>query len=217
MTNILYSFRRCPYAMRARLAIAASGQTVQLREIVLKHKPAEMLAISPKGTIPVLQLSDGNIIDESLDIMLWALKLNDPLGLLKAELGQDMALIKQNDQEFKPWLDKYKYADRHPQLSQADYCNKACEFLNELETRLTQHTYLAGTQLSLADLAIAPFIRQFAMVDSIWFENAPFPLVRSWLNDILTSALFKSIMKKYPTWLESGQGFSFPDPEQATA
>ncbi|MFO6422464.1 glutathione S-transferase [Motilimonas sp. KMU-193] len=215
MTNILYSFRRCPYAMRARLAIAASGQRVQLREIVLKHKPPEMLAISPKGTIPVLQLESGAVIDESLDIMLWALQQEDPLGLLKVSLNDDMALIKQNDQDFKPWLDKYKYADRHPELSQADYLANACEFIAQLESGLTEHRYLTGKQLSLADLAIAPFIRQFAMVDSKWFETAPYPLVRNWLNSMISSELFKSIMKKYPTWLESGQAFSFP--EQPTA
>ncbi|MCE2570439.1 glutathione S-transferase [Motilimonas eburnea] len=215
MTPILYSFRRCPYAMRARLAIAASHQVVQLREIVLKHKPQEMLAISPKGTIPVLQLSTGEVIDESLDIMLWALHRSDPLTLVKNELSTDMALIKQNDHDFKPWLDKYKYADRHPELSQRDYQDKACEFIDALESNLSKHQYLTGDQLSLADLAIAPFIRQFTMVDSKWFDNAPYPLLRRWLNDILNSALFKSAMKKYPTWLESGQTFNFPESSTA--
>lgn len=214
MPHILYSFRRCPYAMRARLAIAYSQQRVQLREIMLKEKPAHMLQLSSKGTVPVLQLSCGKVLDESLDIMVWAIAQNDPQQwLLAGQLQNMLALIDENDYEFKHWLDRYKYADRFPQYSESYYREQCEEFLLNLETRLSQQRYLFTEQISLADMAIFPFIRQFAGVDKAWFDGSGYLNVQRWLTELVNSALFQGIMRKYPTWLESEQQYLFPENE----
>ena len=213
MRPILYSFRRCPYAMRARLAIAVSEQKVQLREIVLKNKPAELLAISPNKTIPVLQLGkngDQQVLYESLEIMVWALSQHDPEQWLDAPLEEMFLLIDENDYEFKPWLDKYKYADRFPEHNEAYYRDQAEDFLMLLENRLNNNTYLFSDHITLADMAIFPFIRQFASVDKIWFEQSPYLQVQQWLTRLIKCDLFMACMKKYPTWLESGEEFLFP-------
>ena len=212
MPALLYSFRRCPYAMRARLAIAASGQTVLLREIELKHKPEAMLAISPKGTVPVLQLNDGRVIAESIDIMHWALDLSDPLKLLPTDTRLMDRWINTNDREFKGWLDRYKYADRHPEHDEAYYRQQACVFIEQIEQQLASTPFLMGDNQTMVDLAIAPFIRQFSMVDSRWFAQAPYPKLRAWLDAFIQSNLFASVMKKYPTWLNSNESFVFPEP-----
>ncbi|PKH01729.1 glutathione S-transferase [Psychromonas sp. MB-3u-54] len=211
MPNTLYSFRRCPYAIRARLALTVSSQSVFLREILLKNKPAEMLALSSKGTVPVLQLSDGTVVDESLDIMVWALARRDPDGWLQGNLTEMLNLIDENDVEFKDWLDKYKYADRFPEHSAHYYREHAEDFLMQLENRLSNSPYLFGQQISLADMAILPFIRQFAGVDKDWFEQSAYPFLKVWLADFINSPLFTSVMKKYPIWLESEQQTSFPE------
>ncbi len=187
---ILYSFRRCPYAMRARMALRYSGVPVQIREVSLKAKPADMLAASPKGTVPVLVLED-RVIDESLDIMRWALACNDPDGWLAAD-GE--ALIAHNDGSFKQALNRYKYADRYPDQPMAYYREQGCEFLQVLEARLQASHWLCGERLGLADIAIAPFIRQFRGVDLEWFGQAPYPRVREWVEAIIESNLFKAIM-----------------------
>lgn len=214
MLPILYSFRRCPYAMRARLAIAISEQKVQLREIVLKHKPAELLAISPNKTIPVLQLGGTEdhqqVLNESLEIMVWALSQHDPEQWLNAPLKEMLLLIDENDYEFKPWLDKYKYADRFPEHNEAYYRDQTEDFLMALEQRLNNHSYLFANHITLADMAIFPFIRQFAGVDQEWFEQSPYLQVQHWLKTLIENDLFSACMKKYPTWLESGEEFSFP-------
>lgn len=213
MLPILYSFRRCPYAMRARLAIAISEQKVQLREIVLKNKPVELLAISPNKTIPVLQLGekdDQQVLHESLEIMVWALSLNDPEQWLNAPLQEMLLLIDNNDYEFKPWLDKYKYADRFPEHNEVYYRDQAEDFLMLLEKRLNNNTYLFSNHITLADMAIFPFIRQFASVDRKWFEQSPYLQVQQWLTTLMNCDLFTACMKKYPTWLESGEEISFP-------
>lgn len=210
MTHTLYSFRRCPYAMRARLAIAYSQQQVQLREIILKNKPAEMLAISSKGTVPVLQLSNGKVLDESLDIMAWALSHNDPDNWLASDLNQMLSLIDENDFEFKTWLDRYKYADRFPEFKESYYRDQCEDFLIKLEQRLTISQYLFSNQLSLADIAIFPFIRQFASVDTQWFQQTPYQNVKNWLDELINSENFHRIMHKYPTWIESKQEQTFP-------
>lgn len=202
---ILYSFRRCPYAMRARLAIAYARQQVELREIVLKNKPQQMLTISPKGTVPVLQLADGTVLEESRDVMLWALHLHDPDALLAHEPSAGTAaLLDENDDEFKYWLDRYKYADRYPELSAQDYRAKGCAFLNKLEQRLEHSAYLCGEQLRIADIAIMPFVRQFAMVDKNWLDGAPYPAVQAWLNGLITGEMFTKMMKKHAPW-QQGQ------------
>jgi len=211
MPNTLYSFRRCPYAMRARLAIAISHQQVTLREIILKHKPQEMLAISAKGTVPVLQLADGTVLEESLDIMHWSLQKSDPQDWLNGDLLAMLKLIDENDVKFKYWLDRYKYAPRFPDNSEQFYREQGEQFLMALETRLSQHPYLFGEQVRLADMAIFPFVRQFAGVDKAWFAQSPYPQLRCWLANLSNSSLFDSIMQKYPQWLDSGKEITFPD------
>lgn len=198
---ILYSYRRCPYAMRARMALHYAGIKVEIREIALRDKPKHMLAVSPKGTVPVLVLPDGNVIDESLDIMAWALAQNDPdTWLTDNSLLQ--ALLSENDGSFKQALDQYKYASRFPEQTGEHYRQQGELFLAKLETLLTNHRYLLSDNLTQADIAIFPFIRQFSMVDSAWFATSPYPRLRSWLEDLVASTLFENIMKKYPTWIE---------------
>ncbi|CED71919.1 putative glutathione S-transferase [Aliivibrio wodanis] len=206
--TILYSFRRCPYAMRARLGLALSEKSVQLREIILKHKPEAMIQASPKGTVPVLIEKDGHVVDESLDIMKWALEGSQ---LLKSATSTMHLLIKENDEVFKGWLDKYKYADRYPEHSEVYYREQGEIFLEKLERQLTDSNRLFSNEYSFADLAILPFIRQFAFVDINWFTNSKYQNVYRWLTAFIESELFLSVMRKYPTWLESNQEFIFPE------
>ena len=203
---LLYSFRRCPYAMRARLALAVSGVNYELREVSLKSKPAEMLTASPKGTVPVLVLPNGQVIDESLDIMRWALAQNDPDGWLNPALGDMLVMIAGNDGEFKNALDRYKYPNRYPQGSGGDAKAfalaqrfDAASWLQTLEPRLSQG-WLFGNQPSLADMATLPFVRQFAHTDAVWFESQYWPMLRDWLARFEASALFESVMEKSKPW-----------------
>ncbi|WP_394203725.1 glutathione S-transferase [Shewanella waksmanii] len=209
---ILYSFRRCPYAMRARLGLLLGKQQVQLREIILKYKPQAMLDASPKGTVPVLILNSGEVIDESLDIMLWSLQQHDPDNLLlagtpKQELAQ--ALIATNDNQFKPWLDKYKYADRHPEHDESYYRQQGESFIAQLESLLRKQDNLLGSSASIADFAIFPFIRQFAHVDRNWFFAADYPNVQRWLTAHINSEIFTQAMQKYPQWLDDPSVITF--------
>lgn len=210
---LLYSFRRCPYAMRARLALYASGMLVELREVVLRDKPNELRALSSKATVPVLVAPDGQVIDESIDIMLWALRQSDPGDWLVSDFQLPdveqqgvglhqaaMSLISENDGQFKHWLDRYKYADRFPKYPASYYREQAEVFIAQLEQRLTRHSYLVCAQLSLADIAIFPFIRQFAHVDKAWFDQALYPRVQGWLAGLLASPRFIDVMAKYPQW-----------------
>lgn len=191
--HVLYSFRRCPYAMRARMALRYSGVPLTTVEVSLKAKPVEMLALSPKGTVPVLVCADGRVIEQSLDIMRWALAKKDPDNWL----GPDSAaLIEENDHVFKTHLDRYKYAIRYPEQPMEHYRAQGEQFLQHLEDLLGHAPYLAGDRLSLADVALAPFIRQFAHVDREWFDQAPYPYLRVWLELFLASALFTSVMAK---------------------
>jgi len=211
---ILYSFRRCPYAMRARLAIAISGISVEHREVVLKDKPQAMLDVSPKGTVPVLITPTGQVIDESIDIMYWALEQSDPMHwLIGAPVQQAIttALIIQNDQPFKHFLDRYKYADRYPDNTERYYRQQAEITLDALEQKLTQNGCLLTDHITLADMALLPFIRQFAFVDKAWFDSAPYPKIQAWLNQFLTSALFESIMVKLPAWQPNDSRVYFPE------
>lgn len=209
---VLYSFRRCPYAMRARLALVASGQRCELREVALKNKPADMLAASPKGTVPVLVAEDGAVLEQSLDVMLWALRRSDPHGWLQPETGtlQDMlTLVAACDDDFKPQLDRYKYPDRH-----ADGGEPARErggaFLLDLEARLSASPQLAGNHAALADAALMPFVRQFAMVDAAWFGAQPWPRLQAWLSGWTASELFERAMHKYEPWKPGEAGVDFP-------
>lgn len=195
--TILYSFRRCPYAMRARIAIAQSGLQVELREVVLSDKPQSLLELSPKATVPVLITVDNKIIDESLDIMLWALQQSDPDNWLNTI---NHTLLNNNDGPFKQWLDRYKYADRYPEHTQQFYRQQGEQTLAILEQLLTDSTFLSGDTVTLTDIAIFPFIRQFVAVEQDWFEYAPYPKIRLWLDYFLTSKLFKLTMYKYSPW-----------------
>ena len=199
---ILYSFRRCPYAIRARLALKASGAQVVLREVVLRSKPAALVAISPKATVPVLHLSDGTVIDQSLDIMRWALARNDPQAWVRAEEAEDAAAwIDLNDGLFKQALDRYKYAPRHADRPAGAYRDEAAALMLEpLNTRLANHRFLLSDTPSLADMAIVPFVRQFAAVDEAWFDGAPLQELRTWLTTLSNSPLFTSVMAKYAPW-----------------
>ncbi|WP_341668764.1 glutathione S-transferase [Alcaligenes sp. SDU_A2] len=221
---ILYSFRRCPYAMRARLAIAVSGTACQLREVVLRDKPESLLQASPKGTVPVVVTTDGKVIAESLDIMRWALTRNDPGRWLQPEQGdasEMLALIGYNDSDFKRDLDRYKYPDRHTHQDDftdaADYAARyrvsAAQWLLELDARLAKHGYLMGSRPCLADMAIAPFVRQFAQVDRDWFDAQPWPALSAWLVDWLASPLLARIMHKYPAWTPESELVRFPPQE----
>lgn len=189
--------------MRARMAIWAAHIAVEVREISLREKPAHLLQISPKGTVPVLQLVDGTVIEQSLDIMRWALTQQDPQGWLHASPEAVDALIGLNDGAFKQALDRYKYPERYPALSQSEYRAQGELFLQTLETALTQHAFLLGDQASLADVAIFPFIRQFAAVDAAWFAHSPYPQLRAWLAGWLDSALFAQIMQKFPAYIQT--------------
>lgn len=210
---VLYSFRRCPYAMRARMAIAASGQRCELREVVLRDKPAELLAASPKGTVPMLVDVDGTVIDQSLDIMLWALRRNDPEGWLHpaaATLPEMLALIAECDGEFKRHLDGYKYPERHPGIDSGAHRTQGALFLMRLDAQLQLTPCLHGNHVALADMAVAPFVRQFAQVDAAWFEAQPWPRLRAWLASRLGLPLFARVMGKYPPWRTGARGVDFP-------
>lgn len=201
---ILYSFRRCPYAMRARLALYASNTTYEHREVVLRNKPEQLLQASPKGTVPVLITADDNVIDESLEIMLWSLRNNDPMDLLFKKdpnlLNSMLELIRQNDNEFKPLLDRYKYPNRYELISGDSARDDAVIWLNKLDNMLSQRAYLFGNQIRLADFAIAPFVRQFAHVDRDWFFSQNWSNLIRWLNGFLNSEYFENIMQKHKPW-----------------
>jgi glutathione S-transferase len=209
---VLYSFRRCPYAMRARLALVASGQACELREVALKNKPAEMLAASPKGTVPVLLTEDGTVLEQSLDLMLWALQRSDPQRWLQPATGtlEDMrALIAACDGDFKRQLDRYKYPERHADGGEPAR-ERGAQFLRGLEARLSASAHLAGGHATLADAALMPFVRQFAMVDAAWFDSQPWPRLQAWLAGWTSSALFERAMHKYAPWKSGEAGIDFP-------
>lgn len=205
---ILYSFRRCPYAMRARLALLVSGTECELREVKLSAKPAEMIAASPKGTVPVLVLPDGRVIDESLEIMRWALGRNDPLQWLGSE---DTALIAANDGPFKHHLDRYKYAHRHAS-DPAEHRAAGMGQLELLDVRLAAHAQLCGTAMRFTDAALMPFVRQFAEADRPWFDAQPVPHVQRWLASHLASPLFQAIMVPFTPWIRGDTPVLFGPP-----
>ncbi|MEZ7847828.1 MAG: glutathione S-transferase [Polaromonas sp.] len=212
---VLYSFRRCPYAMRARLALAISGQACELREVVLKTKPAELLEASAKASVPVLVLPSGEVIDQSLDIMRWALRLNDPAQWLSAQPEQAahvQALIDDCEQTFKQHLDRYKYPNRYDGAVALQHRAAAADWLTQLAQQLSAEGWLLGPAASLADMAIAPFVRQFAQTDPHWFEQQDWPTLQTWLKRIVSSGLFESVMHKYPAWESGTAGPLFPTP-----
>ena len=213
---LLYSFRRCPYAIRARLAIVYSGIPVELREVVLRDKPASLRAYSAKATVPVLVLSEQQVIDESLDIIDFCLSLNDPAGWLsdlsRSQQLEARALIKENDGFFKDHLDRYKYPDRQSDTENngSDDRDLAMIFLAKLDQRLGKSAYLMGEKSSIADIAIFPFVRQFAFVDKSWFDQTALQYLKRWLEQWLQSPLFEQVMKKYPAWMSGDELTVFP-------
>lgn len=210
---ILYSFRRCPYAMRARIALTLNQISVEIRELILKNKPAEMLQASPKGTVPVLITTDGQVIEESLEVMDYAVT-HGTNSTLKAPTNEELALITENDNVFKANLDKYKYFDRFPEHTQQDYRAHGEVFLQQLEQRLTDQKFLVGNTQSYSDIAIFPFIRQFAHVDKAWFDNADYPHLKKWLDSFLQSNAFLNVMKKIPCWQTGDAPTYFPFSEE---
>ena len=202
---VLYSYRRCPYAMRARMALRYAGIDAEIREIELRNKPLHMIQLSPKATVPVLLLESGEVLEESLDIMRWALQQRDADGwrLPGDQEKRDAmeALILVNDREFKQALDRYKYPERYPEFPVENYRQQGEVFLHMLEDHLLVSACLFGDALSMADIAIFPFIRQFAGVDSAWFNDAPYPRLRGWLEARVQSTLFTDVMQKNPVWI----------------
>ena len=212
--HILYSFRRCPYAIRARLAILTSGINVEIREVTLNAKPPALLRISSKATVPVLITADERIIDESIDIMNWALNQSDPEKWLPSDTKEEQLtseLTYVNDQTFKHFLDRYKYSDRYPENSELYYRQQAELTLINLEYNLTQNIYLVSNRLTVADVALLPFIRQFAFVNKAWFDVAPYPKIQAWLEKFITSELFNSSMVKLAPWQQGDEVIYFPE------
>ena len=199
----LYSFRRCPYAIRARLALSVTDRVLELVEVDLKNKPERMLELSPKGTVPVLELDDGTVIDESLDIMLWTLTANDPegwLGASDAEQSRMLAWVTENDGPFKHHLDRTKYAVRYPGADAAEHRVQAMAFIERIDAALAEQTFLFGDRPRLADWALIPFVRQFANIDRARFEREAGPRVAAWLDHGLSHPLFAGVMKKGGRW-----------------
>lgn len=218
---IVYSFRRCPYAMRARMALYSSGRMCELREIVLRNKPDHLIEMSPKATVPVLIDTDGSVTDESLDIMLWALQQNDPnnfLPIAGAPRAEMFALIAKIDGPFKHHLDRYKYGSRYDDengsagLTTEGHRSAAMVVLAELDERLRARDFLLSDTRGFSDIAIAPFVRQFANADRAWFDEQRCPNLHRWLNEFLASELFNACMEKYKPWENETSGVLFPAP-----
>jgi glutathione S-transferase len=203
---ILYSFRRCPYAMRARLALLVSGTICEIREVKLSTKPPEMIAASKKATVPVLVLPEERVIDESLDIMRWCLRNHDPEHWLDCE---DSSLIAANDGPFKHHLDRFKYADRHGATS-VEHRAAGLEFLKVLEARLESRGNLCNAARGMTDMAILPFVRQFAETDRAWFDNLSLPALQAWLASHLASSLFSAAMVRLTPWCPGDRTVLFP-------
>lgn len=193
------------------MGMASAGIRCELREIVLRDKPAEMIAVSPKATVPVLQLRDGTIIEESFDIMQWALAQHDPddwLNPASGSLDEALQLIEVTETEFKPHLDRYKYPNRYPGTDATEHRTAGCRFLNRLEERLNTTPFLFGNRVCIADIAIFPFVRQFANTDRAWFDTSEYPQTRAWLTELTSSPVFLNVMQKYPLW-QSGNEITF--------
>lgn len=207
---VLYSFRRCPYAMRARMAIAKAGISVELREVVLRDKPLALIEASAKATVPVLLLPDGSVIDESYDILVWAFGLSDPDSWLPDNRAELTEMVIRNDGEFKKNLDGYKYSQRHSEKSRDEYRDAGAKWLAVLDDRMRASDFLCGNSPTAIDIAIMPFIRQFANTDPMWFEASPYRSLRRWLSFWVNSELFLSVMHKYPQWQPGDPGELFP-------
>jgi glutathione S-transferase len=202
---VLYSFRRCPYAIRARMVLLQCGLQAEVREILLSAKPAAMIEASAKATVPVLCMTDGTVLDQSLDIIQWALyKSDDPAGLFTTERERQLGLVERNDNEFKYWLDRYKYHVRFPEEAPEHYRQQGMNFIAAVDARLTESSYLFGECPQIADIAVMPFVRQFRGVDQPWFDDNAGDAIRRWLCHWLESDSFAAAMTKYPVW-QDGQ------------
>lgn len=206
---ILYTFRRCPYAMRARMALLVAGQKCIVREVLLREKPGDMVLVSPKATVPVLQLADGQIVDESIAIMRWSLAKNDPEGWLEAG-GDADTVIAANDGQFKHHLDRYKYSVRYDS-DPIEHRNSAMEMLVDLDRRLATHGNLSRQKRSFADIALFPFIRQFAATDKLWFDAQPVAHLQSWLARHMQSRLFTTAMARLAQWQPGDPDIDLPE------
>ncbi len=207
---ILYSFRRCPYAMRARMAIAVSDIRCELREVSLRDKPPSMIEASQKGTVPVLKLLDGAVIDESIDVMHWALGQNDPYGWRSINMKEANALIEENDGQFKHHLDRYKYSTRYEGADKLIHRDEGVKFLKKLDDRLQNSAFLFGEAPSFADIAIFPFVRQFRIADPDWFDKEPFAKLQSWLRTCTEMQLFQRAMIKHDPWKDGDKPIYYP-------
>lgn len=204
---VLYSFRRCPYAMRARLALKIAQINYEIREIELKAKPASMLSLSPKGTVPVFCLPNGQVLEQSLDIMVWAIQQTSQAQQLLGNNLQNtlgpavQQWIDLNDQEFKPLLDRYKYPNRYPEKSQLDYCQLGLEkMLQPMNSVLSRQAFLGGQYFNLADIALLPFVRQFSKVNNEIWQQLELPDLKRWLEKWLLTSEFDAVMQKNPVW-----------------
>lgn len=198
-TPVLFTFRRCPYAIRARLALAVAEQAYQPVQVVLRNKPAALLEASPKGTVPVLVLPNKEVIDQSLDIMLWALQQHDPLQWLSptdGDLEQMLAAIADLERSFKPLLDRCKYPQRSPDVTLASSREAALQWLDQWEQRLAQQPFVFGQHISLADAALFPFVRQFAAIDEDWWDQQELPHLQQWRAHWLALPVFQRVMLK---------------------
>ena len=219
MLPILYSFRRCPYAMRARMALLIAGQACELREVVLRDKPSALLAASPKGTVPVLVLPGGPVLEQSLDIMHWALGRHDPEGWL--EDNASATWIARCDGDFKHHLDRYKYAGRYAGADASLHRQQGADFLKALDAALRAAPWLGGTRPRLADFALMPFVRQYAHTDLAWFDAQPWSAAHAWLDTLTHAPLFEAALRKTDAWREGAEpvrleGFSGPSVDKAT-
>jgi len=202
---VLYTSRRCPYAMRARLSMYYSKINYEHREILLKDRPEKLYKFSPKGTVPVLNFPEGKVIDESLDIMKCSMSVNDPDSWFVNNITDQLSAIRTNDNHFKKWLDKYKYHDRYPEFTVQYYRGECEATLNIFEKKLDDEKFLLCQNISLADMALLPFIRQFANVDINWF-NERYTNLSKWMGELIESEIFQSMMKKYRIWDPSSKG-----------
>ena len=202
---ILYTFRRCPYAMRARMGLAYGNIHYLHREILLRRRPEALYDISSKGTVPVLMLQDGSVLDESIDIMRWVLKHRDYDKWYSDRKSEQDYIIKMNDIDFKKKLDKYKYHVRYPEFTFQQYRDDISEYLSSYDNTLSSQKYMVGDHLRFVDIALMPFIRQCAHVDLAWFNNQ-FTYLSKWLADLKKSELFERIMQKYDVWDEDSEG-----------
>ena len=210
---IFWSFRRCPYAMRARLAVCSAGIQVELREILLRDKPDTFLKASPKGTVPVVVLADGTVLEESRDVMQWALAQNDPDGWLDVQHRDPdgtAAFLDVLDGPFKTHLDRYKYASRFDPKAALKHREEGAAMLAEFDAKLGSQPSLSGEKHGLLDFATLPFVRQFRIADPVWFDAQPWPYLHRWLQAFLASGQFATVMNKYTVWQEGDDGVTFP-------